>query len=123
MDISEIRDGVASAIKQWMVLQERINASVSFSVQAEELVVTLIENIDVDPSPFWRSDIGNDGSRDNLQRYAITLIPNALNDVFNVQRRYRFRRYSDRPLRISSWELYRTMSATMQNWCFIPEEI
>lgn len=123
MEISEIRDGVASAIKQWIALQARINAPVSFSAQAEELIVTLIENIDVDPSPFWRSDIGNDGNRDNLQRYAITLIPNALNDVSNVQRRYQFRRYGDRLLRISSWELYRTMSATIQNWCFIPEEI
>lgn len=86
---------------------------------AQKLLAKMIANIKDDASPAWR-----DLDPDQAQKYAISIIPNILNDFYWTSRDgSRIRRRAHPPDLISSWELLHRMSRILDDWCFIPKDV
>ncbi|WP_417559057.1 hypothetical protein [Mesoflavibacter zeaxanthinifaciens] len=113
MDKTEIRKEVVNQIDKWRSLARLNNRNVEVSDNVINFISDLIENLKTDPPQGWKS---RRIDYSNGQSYALSLIPNALNDV---DRRLRFRSHSV----ISVWEIYESLSVILKNWCFIPEDI
>lgn len=118
MEEIQIRDQVNLAIKQWSNLQNRRGISVEITDRAIDFIIELISNIKLDPSPFWRTK--DNYSYDSAQEFAISLIPNALNDIQRINS-YK-RRFKSSSITISSWELWNSLTQVLSTFCFIPED-
>jgi hypothetical protein len=85
---------------------------VELSPGARELLVTVIANIERDPSPAWMLR-----NADEAQGRAIAFIPVALSRV--AERAY-FRGKNGTP-RLTTWEMLHESSNLVQMLCFIPK--
>jgi hypothetical protein len=117
MEYSQIREETENQIKLWLSLQQP-RQYVELSSKAVGLLAILIENIKDDPSENWRTDNFNS---DAAQALAISLIPNALNEVFYIRTIRRLGLRNE--VKISSWEILHSMSTILSRWCFIPKNI
>lgn len=121
MEKSVIREYVAIEIKKWTILQKKRNLEVSFTPKAIDFLCLMIENIQEDKSNYWDID-GFDGN--DAQEVAISLIPNAFNNLIIMrrsQRRPRFSRVNE--IQISSWEIWHSLDRILVDFCFIPKNI
>lgn len=121
MEKSIIREQVKLEIEKWINLQKKRNVIVVFTPKAIDFLCLMIENIQEDKSKYWDYKIFEDN---NAQEFAISLISNALNDLIA------FRRFRKRPsffreteIRISSWEIWHSLSEIVNRFCFIPKDI
>jgi hypothetical protein len=81
----------------------------------------MIENIQEDQSKYWEHK-WIEG--DTAQEFAISLIPNALNDLTTIRRFSRRIFFTKgREIKISSWEIWHSLSEIVDRFCFIPKDI
>ena len=117
MEKQEIRKQISNEVNKWIALQEKREKKVIFSPKAIDFMCTMIENIEDDRSNYWNYD-----QTDNRpsQEFAISLIPNALNDltVFRGFGRFPFKK---REIYISTWEIWHSLSEIVDKFCFIPK--
>lgn len=121
MEKSVIREQVELEIEKWTSLQKKRNMEVSFTPKAIDFLCLMIENIQEDKSKYWdyKSLEGN-----TAQEFAISLIPNALNDLTEFRRFSRRMTFSKgREIKISSWEIWHSLSEIVDRFCFIPKDI
>lgn len=117
MPTDQFRRDIEASVERWSSLQSRRSQVVTFSPGAIDFLVQMIENIKQDPSSFWTEEI----NYDTAQEFALSLIPNILNELLNS---YRFRGNLNQPeLRITSWEIWHSLSNILSNWCFIPKDV
>jgi len=118
MEKEQIQERVYSVVDNWISLQEKRNVSVSITEKAKDFLVEVINNIVEDPSAHWRS---KNFDQNAAQELAISLIPNALHDI------YPFRRHNisakGKDINISSWEIWHALSYILDRWCFIPKDV
>ncbi|WP_207430958.1 hypothetical protein [Sabulibacter ruber] len=120
MEEYQIKTKVNSAIEQWVNLQNRRGIHVNITPRAVDFIFELITNIQLDPSKYWRK-IDN-YNYNSAQEFAISLIPNALNEII-ISRDFRYRIFKNSSsITISSWELWRALSEVLTTFCFIPED-
>lgn len=117
MEENQIREAVNSRIENWLNFQEkRANRRIEITEKAKDFIIEVIQNIKDDPSKYWLID----NNYESLQVVAIQLIPKALS---RSVRNNRLDWYSDNQvITISSWELWRSLSTLIKNFCFIPED-
>lgn len=121
MKKNEIREKVDYQIKQWLSLQERRETYVKFTPKAIDFICLMIENIESDKSAFWRFKESEDQS---AQQFAISLIPNALNELRPFERYSRYESIKNvKDTQISSWEIWHSLSHILDRFCFIPKDI
>ena len=116
MENNEIIDLVHEEFEKWQSSMELMEWRPEFSEGAVKAIGQMVINIVEDPSPSWMER----ESPEMLQRYAISIIPNILNDI---TRRFP---YSKRliPMRINkitSWEIWHGISDALEQWCPIPK--
>lgn len=117
MEQIQIRKNVEHEIEKWKNLLSRRNQYAKLTPKAIDFIVEVIENIQEDPRAAWKE---KEIITLNSQSYAISLIPNALNDIINKSQY----KYSKRPeIYISTWDIWFSLSDTLKNWCFIPRDI
>lgn len=121
MEKSAIREQVELEIKKWTNLQQRRNVEVSITPKAVDFLCLMIENIQEDKSIYWNKKRFEEN---NAQEFAISLIPNALNDLRGF-RRFGGRQnyFKEREIKISSWEIWHSLSEIVDRFCFIPKDI
>jgi len=117
MEQSEIRGRVEIEIAKWADLNRLRERYATVTPKAMDFIVEVIENIVEDPLRNWKEQ---ESDSSNSQQYAISLIPNALNDVVNHRRGRHFR--SDN-IEITTWEIWISLSEILKNWCFIPRDV
>lgn len=121
MEKSVIREYVAIEIKKWTILQKKRNFEVSFTPKAIDFLCLMIENIQEDKSNYWDYD-GFDGN--DAQEVAISLIPNAFNNLIILRKFRRYSRFSRViEIQISSWEIGHSLEKIFVDFCFIPKNI
>ncbi|MCH7408954.1 hypothetical protein MM239_06080 [Belliella sp. DSM 111904] len=113
-----IREQVNRQIKEWIRLQNELGGEYSISPKAIDFVVEVVENIQEDPSSTWQRENFN---YEASQERAISLVPEALNDIIAYGRLRSYRRRRDR--KITSWEIWHSLSRTIEKWCFVPKEV
>lgn len=118
MENQEIRKEVQTIIERWSYFQNRNRLEVNFSEGAVLFIFQLIVNIKEDPSDFWRN---KEIDYDAAQQLAISLLPNALNDI--IRRNNQLTVVKSREVRITSWEIWHSLSRVLDNWCFMPKDI
>lgn len=120
MEKTEIKKRVELELEKWTSLQENRQVNVSFTPKAVDFLCLMIENIREDKSQYWDK---NELETENAQELAISLIPNALNDLtyFKRYRRPVFR--GKRDFKISTWEIWHSLSDIVDRFCFIPKDI
>lgn len=121
MEKSVIREQVKLELEKWTGLQKKRNMEVSFTPKAIDFLCLMIENIQEDKSTYWdyESLEGN-----TAQEYAISLIPNALNDLKRYRRSgRRIHSFKRNEIKISSWEIWHSLSEIVDRFCFIPKDI
>jgi hypothetical protein len=119
----EINNKVKDQLELWTILQKKRNKNIVFTKGASDLLCQLIENIEIDQSNHWIIDGGDFVS---IQEYAISLIPNALNDIYPYpyknRRGYNFGNIFNDNYTISSWELLHSITKILDSFCFIPKK-
>jgi hypothetical protein len=116
MDKTQIRESVQGEIKKWTTLQNTRQINVSFTPKTVDFLCLMIENIQEDKSQFWDYSQFESGA---AQELAISLIPNALNELFYRRGRPFLRRQREREIKISTWELWHSLSPIIDRFCFI----
>jgi len=112
MEHSEIQKSVGIQVEQWMKLQSMRKHPYELSSGAVQALTAMIVNIQQDPSPRWAEfDV------DATQRVAISMIPNALADMLSNFRR------PDNSNRITSWEIWHSLSRALDRWCPVPKDL
>src|SRR5690554_1948808 len=120
MEKTEIREKVQIEINKWTKLQEKRQINISFTTKAIDFLCLMIENIKDDKSQFWHS---MDLESDVLQELAISLIPNALNEL-PYRGKYRNFYFSQKKdIRISTWEIWHSLSQILDRFCFVPKSV
>ena len=114
METYEIRDQVSEAVTSWRNNLPLRRRELEISQGAIDALSQMIVNIQDDPSGYWV-----EYESDQMQRQAITIIPNVLNDIF--LRKYP-RATQSIPNKITSWEIWHGISHALENWCPIPKE-
>ena len=109
----EIRKQVNSAIEKWSNLQKKRRMHVIFSQKVIDFFCLMIENIEDDRSTYWDYD---KSESNNAQQFAITLIPNALNELTEFRRYLRFQS-KVREIHISTWEIWHSLSEIINKFC------
>ena len=118
MEDVQIIEGVDEVVQRWITLQENRNLTVRLSRKAKDFLVEVIGNIQQDPSESWEA---NEFSKNSAQELAISLIPNALNEILPY---HRYNRSIDKQnFKISTWEIWHAMTPILSKWCFIPKDI
>lgn len=112
MDPTQIEKEVQRSIRNWTEAPHPFRHEAFVTEGAAQLITHTIINIESDPSSAWK-----DIDKDVAQKYALSLLPNILNDI---SRHYRTKRFGGR---ITSWEILHALSRTLDNWCFIPKDI
>lgn len=118
MNREQINKQVSDQIELWLRLQIKRQVKVEFTDGATNLLCQIIENIETDKSKGWDYNIDE---YKTAQEFAISLIPNALNDIYPYSRgRY----YNDlkKGYTISSWELLHSITDILDRFCFIPKK-
>lgn len=118
MENSKIREDIDVVVKRWITVQENLNVTVSLSKKAKDFLVEVIDNILQDPSDSWET---NEFNKDSAQELAISLIPNALNEILPYRRYNRSIRNEN--IKISTWEIWHAMTPILSRWCFIPKDV
>jgi hypothetical protein len=114
-----IREKVVLEIEKWMIAQKEIDLYISFSSKAVDFLCLMIENIEEDKSQFWDyHPLKNDAA----QQFAITLIPNAL-DELKILSKFGKNYKENGDVKISSWEIWHSLSRIIDRFCFIPKDI
>jgi len=111
MQESLIREQVQQQVGRWTELPFR-GRGVEVTQGAVDTLSFMIRKIETDRSARWR-----DFSPDLVQRQAISLIPNVLNDIARQQRLGGNDRWQ-----ISSWELWHGISGVLDRWCTIEKD-
>lgn len=112
---SEIHENVSNKLAKWGKQQKIKGWMPEFSEGAINSVSQMIINIKEDPSSYWI-----DVDTTEIQAYAITVIPNVLNEIF-----LRFRRggrFYEKNTKITSWEIWHGISDALDTWCPIPKD-
>lgn len=118
MEIAQIREQVNTEVQKWQNLQKQRNLSVTLTPGASSFLTEVVDNIIADPSDNWKT---NEFNKESAQEFAISLIPNALNEI--VQE-WRYRGPSAKKnIKISTWEIWHAMTPILRNWCFIPKDV
>lgn len=112
METDEIHKGVAQAVETWQSIRRPFPRPIEISKGVIESLSFMIWQIRADPSKAWREH-----DTDATQRYAISVIPNVLNEIAN---HYLFRR-GDVSV-VTSWELWHGISPVLDQWCPIPKD-
>jgi hypothetical protein len=114
MQTHEIRAQVSEAVTSWRNNLPFRRRELEFSQGAIDALAQMIVNIQDDPSGYWI-----DYEPDQMQRQAINIIPNFLNDIF-------LRKFPmvipPIPNKITSWEIWHGISRALESWCPIPKE-
>ena len=129
MNNLEITERVNSEVNYWKDQQLKNGYKVNISDSATNFIVELINNIENDPSTYWKL---ND-DYNTFQSLAIARIPDALNyciyDDFErlPYRRIRRRRFINMiretgEMNISTWEIWNSLSLILIDFCFIPQK-
>lgn len=114
MDVDEIRKDVIRASEEWTSFQSETRLQkIGLSAGAIEAFVLLIANIEQDRSPSWA-----DFDVDSTQREAISMIPNALNELPLPEGRL-----TARQRRITSWEIWHQFTVILDTWCPIKKDL
>ena len=118
MDREQINNKVNDQINLWLSLQKKRQINVEFTSGATDLLCQIIENIETDKSKSWNY---NTEDYKTAQEFAISLIPNALNEIYPYRRRWY--EYDNRKgYTISSWELLHSITDILDRLCFIPKK-
>lgn len=121
MNNFEIREAVDNQIKLWLKLQESRRINVRFSPKAIDFICLMIDSIETDKSTFWEF---KESEHKPAQQLAISLIPNALNELSPFQRFSHFGSIKkSREVEISSWEIWHSLADILDRFCFIPKDI
>lgn len=112
MENNEIHHDVSHAVEAWQQMRRLLPRPVETSKGLIETLSFMILQIAADPSRTWREH-----NTDAVQRYAISVIPNLLNEV---AAHYRFRRGNVSV--ITSWELWHGISPMLDKFCPIEKE-
>ncbi len=115
MERQQIEQILNEEIAKWSQLQGLQGYSVEFTNQAIEIVISLIQNLQNDPPRRYKQ-----ADYDSTQRLAISLVPNALNELIPYLR-IRSRRERGY-ITINSWDIYRSLSESIMSFCFIDED-
>ena len=118
MNREQINKQVNDQIDLWLRLQKKRQVNVEFTTGATDLLCQIIENIEADKSRSWDY---NSEDFITAQEFAISLIPNALNDIYP----YRLGWYENdfrKVYNISSWELLHSITNILDKLCFIPKK-
>ena len=118
MEKFQITQEVKAIVEKWIDLQVKNRATIKITDKAISFLIEIIENIEQDPSDNW---IFTEFNKSSAQELAISYIPNALNEIIHM-RRFRFK-HLDTPIKITTWEIWHSMSLLLRNWCFIPKDI
>jgi hypothetical protein len=110
----EIKQDVESTLNNWIALQSGLDRSVELTIGARAFLTTLIKNISEDTSNQWPNDINSDA----IQRFAISLLPNILNEVL-VKRIEK----ETNTFVISSWEIAHSLTKILDMWCPIKKTV
>jgi hypothetical protein len=113
MNREEIEKGIGQALDQWRALSVLRRQPRELTGRAFSLLVSIVDNIQHDPSPLWR-----DYEYDGIQRYVVSAMPSILIDIDN-RLGYRQRNMTQ----ISSWEILHGISFALERWCPIPKDI
>lgn len=119
MKETEIIEKVQIEVKKWTTLQKKRNFDVALSPKAVDFLCLMIENIQEDKSQFWDY---NQLANQDTQKIAISLIPRALDDLtqfYYFDRRF----FLDQEVKISSWEIWHSLSRIIDRFCFIRKDI
>lgn len=117
MEKEIIKEKVNEQVNQWTILQSKIGMEWYISSKAIDLMTELIENIKEDPSLTWNKNL----DYENSQEYAITLIPNMLNELIQGGNRVIKRKRTITDGKLTSWEILHSLSKTIDKWCFVPK--
>lgn len=120
MNNNIIREQVNEQIKGWLRLQNNIGRQWSISPKAIDFIVEVVENIQEDPSQTWQRENFN---FEASQELAISLVPNALHDIIANGRLRGYRRRRNVDGKITTWEIWHSLSKTIDKWCFVPKEV
>lgn len=118
MNREQINNQVNNQINLWLNLQKKRQVNVEFTKGATDLLCQIIENIEADKSKSWDYNIEDFKT---AQEFAMSLIPNALNDIY-LTRRGRFETDFNKGYIISSWELLHSITNILDKLCFIPKK-
>ncbi len=118
MNRDQIKKQVNEQVNIWLFLQKKRQVNIEFTIGATELLCLIIENIETDQSISWDY---NNVNYNTDQEYAISLIPNALNDIYPF-RRNKFESDLGKSYTISSWELLHSITKILDRLCFIPKK-
>jgi len=113
MNESQIIELVSYEIENWEAKMSQRKIYARISPKAKKFIVELIENIQDDPSEYWKLKT----SAESVQSLAIGRIGEAL-DLIIRQKRLMFQH----EINISSWELWNSLSRILVRFCFIPEK-
>ena len=114
MDSREIYERVSIEFKRWNDLQRRMGWETEISEGAVEALSQMVINIKEDPSSSWVGIIPEE-----TQEYAISVIPNILNEIFL---RFQRRRGPRQLGKITSWEIWHGISSALDSWCPINKD-
>jgi hypothetical protein len=118
MNRDQINKQVNDQIDLWLSLQKKRQVNVEFTNGATDLLCQIIENIEADKSTNWNY---NTEDFNTAQEFAISLIPNALNDIYPYRRGWYENDFS-KGYTISSWELLHSITNILDRLCFIPKK-
>lgn len=118
MKQEEIKLNVSEQVDKWVYMMRGSGSEVILSPRAIEFLCLMIANIESDRSKYW----SNESSISDQQERAISLIPNALNEVIYYRYR-RPRRRMDETYYVSTWEIWHSLSRIVNRFCFVPKSI
>jgi len=114
MEKQEIKKQVNVEVKRWLSFQKIGQQNVVFSPKAIDFICLMIENIEEDKSKYWDY---NQTVNNHTQQLAITLIPEALNNL-KILRGFHILSFVGE-INISSWEIWHSLSEIVDKYCFI----
>jgi hypothetical protein len=114
MDKTRIKKKVSIEFRKWEELQKMSGWEVEITEGAIHAIAQMVINIEEDPSDSWQNF-----NPDTTQQYAISTIPNVLNDILFRHRRGWPRRQG---MKVTSWEIWHGISNALDSWCPIPKE-
>lgn len=113
MERKEIDTSVKKEIDAWISEQQLLsNKTYEITKCARSFFSEVVENIQTDPSPRWKT--GN--ATDSNQQTAITNISNALTTVSQQAPK------KAGTIRISTWEVWHQMGKILDQLCFIDKD-
>jgi len=117
MEKTLIKIKIEQEVQKWIEINKIREREIKISSSALDFIVEVINNIEKDPSRNWKEQKFD---FDYYQMQAISIVPNALNDVMRG-RDLRRLRYGE--IEISTWDIWLSLSDIIRNWCFIPRDV